>query len=427
LKAERELSRERAFTQQQAYIAKQEEYIRRFGANQRAMQARGRKTRLERLKDEGLLKGARKDARRMILNLKVPKPSGHDALKVEGLSKAFPNKELFKNIEINLERGKRLGIIGPNGSGKTTLLNILAQAGTDIGAPETGATADSGKIKWGYGVALKYYQQEHQDLNPRNTIIDELQEARITAKQQELHDLAALFLFSGDTIEKKVEVLSGGEKARVSLAKLLMNPANTILMDEPTNHLDMATAEVLENALDTYDGTLVLVSHDRYFMDQVCDMLLVLQPGRMAGLSDADSAAAGETGLTWKLYSGSYTEYLAHVAREKAQALESKREEERRQKQKEQERQAAEKARQKAAAAKKPPKVNMKYAKLSLQQIEEKIMGLESKISSLEALFGDPKIASDPAAMADLQGSYKQQKRELAEINAAWEAKAAEN
>lgn len=432
LKAEREMARERAFSQQQSYIAKQEEYIRRFGAGQRAMQARGRKTRLERLKDESTLRGARKDPRKMILNLKVPKPSGHDALKVEGLSKAFPNKELFKNIEIHLERGKRLGIIGPNGSGKTTLLNIIAEAGVPIGAPSTGATADDGKIKWGYGVALKYYQQEHQDLNPVNTVIDELQQARITATQQELHDLAALFLFTGDTIEKKVGVLSGGEKARVSLAKLLMNPANTILMDEPTNHLDMATAEVLENALDSYDGTLILVSHDRYFMDQVCDMLLVLQPNRMAGHSDADIAAAGTEGLTWKLYSGSYTEYLAHIAREKAEVQELKRVAEQKTKQKEQERQQAEKARLKAEANKKvhpkpKAKIHPKFAKFSVQQLEEQIMEMEVKIANLEGCFGDPKIAADAERMHDLQQTYKQHQADLAAINAAWEAKAETN
>lgn len=406
LKAERQLTQQRAYEQQQAYIAKQEEYIRRFGAGQRAMQARGRKTRLERLKAESLVSKVRRENKQVILHLEVKKASGHEVLKTEGLSKSFPGKKLFDGIELTLERGKRLGIIGPNGSGKTTLLNVLFGE----------IKPDAGHIKWGHGVVLQYYRQEHQDLHPSNGVLEELQQARITASQQELRDLAALFLFSGDTIEKKIEVLSGGEKSRVAMAKLLLNPSNTILMDEPTNHLDMATCEVLEEALDSYDGTLLLVSHDRYFMDQVCDQLLVLQPSHLA--------TGGEAGPSWKLYQGSYTDYLAAVANEKAALLEAKREAEKRERQKEQQRQAAEKARQKAAAPK--AKANAKYARLSLEELESRIIHLEGEVSAMEARFGDPKVAANPQAMRELQEGYERGKRELGELNAAWELKAEE-
>jgi ATP-binding cassette subfamily F protein 3 len=412
LKAERQLAQNRSYEQQQAYIAKQEEYIRRFGAGQRAKQARGRKIRLDRLKagggEQGLIKtmslvaAVRRDNKKMILNLEVAKPSGIDVLKTEGLTKNFPEKKLWDNIDLHLLRGRRLGIIGPNGSGKTTLLNTLFGE----------MTPDSGHFKWGHGVMLKYYRQEHQDLSLDNNVLEELQKARITATQQELRDLSALFLFSGDTIEKKLAVLSGGEKSRVAMAKLLLNPTNTILMDEPTNHLDMQTCEVLEKALDSYDGTLILVSHDRFFMDQVCDNLLVLQ-------------GDGK----WKLYAGSYTDYLAAVAKEKTDALAAKRDAEKAERQKAAEREAANRAREKAAKDKQAAqsaaakKIPFKFQKMSVKDIELQIMYAEHEIAEIEGSFSDPKVASNAAAMQVLQGKYKVKKNELAELNRIWEIK----
>ncbi len=406
LRQERLLAQQHSYEQQRNYIEKQEEYIRRFGAGVRAMQARGRKTRLERLKDTGLVYKPRFKDKAVILNLKVPKPSGFDVLKATGLTKTFPDKALFQNVDINVVRGKRLGIIGPNGSGKTTLLNVLSGE----------LPADHGEIKWGYGVVVQFYKQEHQDLDPTNNIIDELQSVRIEAKQQELRDLAALFLFSGDTVEKKVAVLSGGEKARVALAKLLLKPTNTILMDEPTNHLDMATCEVLEEALESYDGTLILVSHDRFFMDQVCDQLLVLQRPKEPG---------GQP--TWKLYPGSYTNYLAAVAKEKEDAIVNKRNAEKAERQAQQEREAQAKAREKAAhksPSNNKPKIPQKFAKLSLEQIESQIATLESDIASLEESFANPKLAANQQAVRDLRQKYDAKKREVAELNAVWEIKA---
>jgi ATP-binding cassette, subfamily F, member 3 len=412
LKAERQLAQNRSYDQQQAYIAKQEEYIRRFGAGQRAKQARGRKIRLDRLKagggEQGLIKtmslvgAVRREGRKMILNLEVQKPSGIDVLKAEELTKSFPEKKLFENLDLHVLRGRRVGIIGPNGSGKTTLLNTL------FGEMK----ADHGAIKWGHGVVLQYYRQEHQDLDLKNNVLEELQKSRITATQQELRDLSALFLFSGDTIEKKLEVLSGGEKSRVAMAKLLLNPTNTILMDEPTNHLDMQTCEVLEKALDSYDGTLILVSHDRFFMDQVCDNLLVLQ---------------GDGG--WKMYAGSYTDYLAAVAKEKTAALTAKRDAEKAERHHAAQREAANRAREKAARDKQAAqssaakKVPFKFQKMTVKEIEVQIMNAEHEVAEIEASFGDPKVASNASAMQVLQGKYKSKKNDLAELNRIWELK----
>jgi ATP-binding cassette subfamily F protein 3 len=397
LRAERRLAQQRAFSQQQAYIAKQEEFIRRFQANQRARQARGRRTRLERLKRDNAVAGVRGAGRAMVLNLTVEKPSGHEVLKLENLSKHFGEKNLFEGLDLNIIRGKRLGIIGRNGSGKTTLLNAL------FGEVPT----DAGTLKWGHGVKLKYYRQEHQDLHDDNNVLQELQSVRITATQQALRDLAALFLFSGDTAEKKLAVLSGGERSRVALAKLLLNPTNTILMDEPTNHLDMPTAEVLEEALDSYDGTLILVSHDRYFLDQVCDHLLELQ-------------GDGK----WRLYNGSYTDYLNTRAAEQAAAATAKKQAESQAK-----KQAAKQAAKPAAPVrpaprKAQPKLPHHLAKLDLPAIEKKIMAAEEQVAACATRFGDPSIAADPAAMAKLQAEYDAAQAGLTQLNAAWEAKA---
>lgn len=416
LKKERQLGQQRQYDKQREFIEKEEEYIRRFGAGQRATQARGRKKRLDRLKAGGgeqglvrtvsLVSAVRRDGKKMILNLEVKKPSGFDVLKVHNLCKSYPGKPLFQNVSLNISRGKRVGIIGPNGSGKSTLLNILAGENT----------ADSGDFKWGFGAKLEFFRQEHQNLNLENNIIEEFQAAKITATQQEMRDLAGLLLFSGDTTDKKVGILSGGERARVAMGKMLLNPANTIFMDEPTNHLDMPTCEVLENALDTYDGTLLIISHDRYFLDQVVDQLLVIRPEHLPH-------------LPWKLYQGSYSDYLAAVTREKA-ALVTEKEQERKEKSVAEARAAEEarkrESREKAQATAKAgakPKVPHKFAKMSLGEIEKAIAKLEEALASLEASFGNPKVAAHPPAMKELQAKYAQAKKDLAEHMAAWEAK----
>jgi ATP-binding cassette subfamily F protein 3 len=236
-----------------------------------------------------------------------------------------------------------------------------------------------------------------------------------------MRDLAGLLLFSGDTTDKKVGVLSGGERARVAMGKMILNPANTIFMDEPTNHLDMPTCEVLENALDTYDGTLMIISHDRYFLDQVCDYLLVIRPTHIA---------PGEPGEHWKLYPGSYTDYLEAVVKEKA-ALAKSREEERKEKVAAETRSKEEakkrEAREKEKSAPRPAaKIPHKFAKLSVQDMEKQIGKLEETLASLEGSFSNPKVAANPQAMKELQTKYAQGKKDLAELMSAWEIKAAE-
>ncbi len=225
-----------------------------------------------------------------------------------------------------------------------------------------------------------------------------------------------LLLFSGDTTDKKVGVLSGGERARVAMGKMLLNPTNTIFMDEPTNHLDMPTCEVLEYALDSYDGTMLIISHDRYFLDQVVDQLLVIKPAHLPE-------------LPWKLYTGSYTDYLATVEKEKAQMVTQK-ESDRKEKIAAEQRSTEEAKRQQQREKEKKSsgtpkvKINQKFAKLSVQQMEQQIARLESDLASLEGSFSNPKVAANPQGMKELQSKYAAAKQDLTELMQAWEQKA---
>ena len=419
LKAHRQMSQQRAYDQQQAYIAKEEEYIRRFGAGQRATQARGRKKRLDRMKaggtgdlsrTPGMINAVRRDGKKMILSLDVKKPSGFDVLKVNHLSKGYPNKQLFQDVSFNLTRGKRIGLIGPNGSGKSTLLNILAGENT----------ADTGDFKWGYGVTLEFFRQEHQTLNLENNIMEEFQAAKITATQQEMRDLAGLLLFSGDTTDKKVGVLSGGERARVAMGKMILNPANTIFMDEPTNHLDMPTCEVPPKLPSTPTTA-----------PSSSSPTTATSSTRSSRPASSSSAPNISPDVAWRLYNGSYTDYLATVEKEKA-ALVQQKESDRKERIAAEQRAAEEaKKREQREREKKPAppaakaKVNtLKFAKMSVQEMEQRIARLESDLASLEGSFTNPKLAANPPAMKELQTKYDTGKKELAELMAAWESKA---
>ncbi len=392
----RRLTQERQWQQQVKFIEKQEEYIRRFQAGQRSRQARGRKTRLERYKAEDAVARPTGPGDEVILNLKVDKPSGREVLKVKGLSHGFSDVPLFNNVEFELPRGRRVGIVGPNGCGKSTLLNILA----GLTAPRHGT------VSWGHGVTIQYYRQEQQDLDLTHTIYEELQATRIRANRQQIYDLAAMFLFSGDMVDKPISGLSGGEKARVCMAKMLLHPANVILMDEPTNHLDLMTCEVVEDALQTYDGTLLIVSHDRCFLDSTCDMILAIEPW--------DTAGPG-----WRLVEESCSDYLASMQARMHAIAEKQRKAE----------QAAAKARPVVAAKAEPVRTQSKIPhhlrQLSVHQLEEEIARLEKAIADTAAAMADPAIARDQKKLAKFNADYEKFKAELSLCSQAWEEKMA--
>lgn len=196
--------------------------------------------------------------------------SGNDVLTIKGLSKSFGSMKLFENADIEIKRGERVAIIGDNGTGKTTLLKILNKM----------LPADSGEFLTGSRVHIGYYDQEQQLLNEDKTLFDELGDEFPAMTNTEIRNLLAAFLFTGDDVFKQVRDLSGGERGRLSLAKLMLSDANFLILDEPTNHLDIVSKEILENALTHYTGTVLFVSHDRYFINQTATRILSLYHGQ---------------------------------------------------------------------------------------------------------------------------------------------------
>ena len=281
--AEREERREaqrRAYDNQQHLIAKTEEFIRRNLAGQKTKQAKSRRNMLERLER---LDAVPHDQSSGDFRLQAIERTGNHVLTVKEVSIGYPEKMLAQDISFILRRGECLGIIGPNGSGKTTFLRTILKKLEPL----------AGEVRWGTKVQIGYYAQQLEDLDDRNEIIMELRRVALpSATAGELRSFLAKFLFTGDDVYKHVRDLSGGEKGRLALAKLIYSRVNVLVLDEPTNHLDIPSREALEEALSAYEGTIVTISHDRYFLDRVATQILALD-----GLGGAEH------------YDGDYTEY----------------------------------------------------------------------------------------------------------------------
>ena len=270
-----EATQARAHELQQKDIAKQEEFIRRFGAGQRAREAQGRLKKLERFKKSDAIVDSVQQRKSMSVKFGNNDRAGEQLLRVEGLAKAFNGNPVWAGLTFNVKPGQRIGIIGPNGSGKTTLLKAL------LGELQP----DAGEVRWGTNLSIGYYDQRLDDFDPDNTILEETHDG--VMPERKVRDVLGSLLFSGDDVDKRMGDLSGGERARVALAQLMLEKPNVILLDEPTNHLDVQSAAALENTLRDFDGTLLIVSHDRYFLSQIVNRLLVLDPG---GLIDFEGS-----------------------------------------------------------------------------------------------------------------------------------------
>jgi len=255
------------FEQQRKEISRMEDFIQRnivrASTTRRAQSRRNALERIERLEKPATLRQAS-------FSFTTERRSGKEVLRAINCSAApTPEMEpLFRNAAFEVKRGERLALLGPNGVGKTTLLRAL------IGK----LPLRTGAIEWGAGVSLGYYDQEQKTLNPANTVLEEVWSAYPHQPEAEIRTVLGNFLFSGEDVRKKISALSGGEKARVALSKLMLLKANVLLLDEPTNHLDLMSREVLEAALEEYDGTLLFVSHDRYFLNRIADRIVELQP-----------------------------------------------------------------------------------------------------------------------------------------------------
>lgn len=282
-KTDREIA-ERHYINQQREIKRIEEYIalqRKWNRERNIIAAESRQKMLDRMvrldKPQGELKT-------IAMRFESGIPSGEDVLTVKDLSKSYGSHVLFSGLSFEVKRGDRLFIIGHNGCGKSTLMKILMQR----------IPSDTGVCAYGYNLTIGYFDQENQNLDPQNTVLDELWNTDVQMTQMKVRSALALFRFTGDDVGKRVSVLSGGERARLTFSKLILKEHNLLLLDEPSNHLDLSSKEVLEEALSDYDGTLVCVSHDRYFIDKLSTKIL-----------DFD----GPDGAPF-LFDGTYAQYL---------------------------------------------------------------------------------------------------------------------
>ena len=266
-KAQRDAQMKQYLNQQQE-IAHQEEVItklRSFNREKSIKRAESREKMLSKMElvDKPVMLNSQ-----MRLSLEPEILSGNDVLTIEGLTKSFGEKHLFRNLNLSIKRGEVVGLLGANGTGKTTLLKIINRH----------LRADSGRIQYGAKVTIGYYDQEQHVLNDENTIFDEISNAYPKLTNTRIRNVLAAFLFTGDRVFQQIGTLSGGEKGRVSLAKLMLSNANFLILDEPTNHLDIQSREILEDAINQYEGTVFYVSHDRYFINRTATRILDLSP-----------------------------------------------------------------------------------------------------------------------------------------------------
>lgn len=318
--------------------------------------------------------------------------SGNDVLSVSHLSKAFDDNTLFTDISFDIKRGERVALIGNNGTGKTTILKII----NDI------LPADSGEIKLGSKVTIGYYDQEHHVLDPDKTLFDELQDAYPDLNNTQIRNTLAAFLFTNDDVFKYIRDLSGGERGRVSLAKLMLSNANFLILDEPTNHLDMVSKEILENALNSYTGTVLYVSHDRYFINTTATRIIEL------------------VGQTTVNYIGNYDYYIEKKDALTAAALAGKPADS------SSAVSAAQKNAQKESAKadwkhSKEEQALLKKKKNELKKTEERITVIEDRLKAIEEESTLPEVCTDTARLLELHKESTKLSEELDTLYEKWE------
>ena len=384
-----------SYDNQQAKIKQTMRFVERFRSKStKAKQVQSRVKQLEKM-DLIELEG---DEQQIRFTFPPAPPSGRDVLQVEELSKSFQGKQVFRDVNLQLQRGDKVAVVGVNGAGKSTFLKILA------GLIEQ----DAGVVRLGSNVKMSYFgQHQAQELSPQLSALDTMALAGEDLTVTRMRSLLGAFLFRGEEVEKKVAVLSGGEKSRLALAKMIATPANLMLLDEPTNHLDMSSQEVLQEAMAQYDGTIVVVSHNRYFVDSFVNKVMEVKAGRIT------------------LYEGDITEYLlkqAELAEErqavgaaagKAGSAGSASGDSARDNKKERKKQEAEKRQERSRRA--GPWLQ------KVKEAEEKVEVLEAEKDELEAIMADPELYKDEKAWTKTSRDYEDCKRRLARWYEHWE------
>ncbi len=381
-----------AYLNQQREIKHQEEVIEKLRSFNREKSVRRAESRVKMLEKIEVLEKPTEARTDMKLSLSPYRPSGNDVLSVECLCKSFGSLLLFENVSFEIKRGEHVAIIGDNGTGKTTLLKILNGL----------ISADGGSFKLGTNVEIGYYDQEHHVLHDGKTLFEEISDDYPYLTNTQIRSVLAAFLFTGDDVFKHISDLSGGERGRVCLAKLMLGNANFLILDEPTNHLDILSKEILEDALNKYEGTVLYVSHDRYFINKTAHRILDLTAHRFVN------------------YIGNYDYYLEkHDTQMAAVTVQSP--------------EAAlntNHCRNTDAPtdskqdwkAQKEAQARLRKKENDLKRCEEKISALELRLSELDAIMSDPAVGTQAAKLQELAKEHSDISASLETLYEEWEA-----
>ncbi len=371
----------KTYEDQQKEIKKQEESIERlkaYGREKHLKRARSKEKALSKIEVLDRPDGERKRAK---IKFIPAVESGNDVLAVRDVEMRFPDKVLFKDLNLDIYRGEKVALIGPNGAGKSTLFKIIMNELQPM----------EGEVKFGTNVNTAYFHQEQKTLNLDNTVIDEIWDANPHLTQTEVRNMLGAFLFENEDVFKKISSLSGGERARVAILKLILSQSNFLLLDEPTNHLDIDSKEVLEEALVNYTGTIFTISHDRYFLNKVVDKILVL----------------GENGVTE--YLGNYDYYIE----KKRQLSEMNKEENTETKTKTQLKEEKRKEKEQREIERR--------SKNKIKKLEDDIEQTEKKIAGLDIMLCQEEIYSNPEKSKEVNLEKSELEDKLASLYEKWE------
>ncbi len=402
----------KAYLNQQQEIRHQEEVIAKLKSFNREKSIKRAESREKMLAKIEVLEKPTEVNDEMNIRLEPDITSGNDVLTIKNLGKSFGHNHLFSHVDIDIKRGERVAVIGSNGTGKTTLLKIINQM----------FPADTGEITFGTKVHIGYYDQEHQVLHMEKTLFDELQDTYPDLNNTRVRNILAAFLFTGDDVFKRIGDLSGGERGRVSLAKLMLSNANFLILDEPTNHLDITSKEILEHALNQYTGTVLYVSHDRYFINQTATRILELTGetflnyignydyylekkelmNNLYGTADSSQSpfatGSATSSLPWSSLKPSFETTSGQESSSIKQDWKAKKEEQARQRKKQND----------------------------LKKTEEEISSLEEQDSALDKQLMKPEIASDVEKLMEIHKEKEALKERLEQLYEIWETLAQE-
>lgn len=374
-----------AYDNQQAQIRQTEKFIQRFKAKaSKSRQVQSRVKSLERLE---LIDEVADEAAKVNFRFTFNQQPGRNILELENVSKAYGELSLLKNTSVKIERGDKIGLIGANGKGKSTLLRIMS-----------GMEIVDGERKEGYNVNMTLFAQHQLEaLNIENTLIDEMKECGSSKTETELRSILGCFLFSNDDVFKKIKVLSGGEKSRVALAKTLVANSNFLLLDEPTNHLDMQSVNILIQALDQYEGTFVVISHDRHFVASIANKIWYLE------------------GQQIKEYPGNYDEFVYWLESMGRSMMDLDAPPKKDKKDK------TEVVVSQTVLDKETKQKQLKNVQKQIETTEQKIADLEKQIKNCESELAKPSVYGDVSKLAEMTEKYNKAKKYLAAENITWE------